>query len=425
MRIGPIQIETNESGRAARLKDAVLASFFEPAPSIQARLQEFTARDWKRAKYWLDVSGLALYFFDRLQKMNLQNCLPEVLLLEFCRNLDENRQRTAALLAEAVKVTHALRDMRVECAILKGITLPPESVPDSSLRNQMDLDLLIRESDLNRTRDCLAAFGYSLHAVSGSTWEFKAGPSGTSSLENLYQVRPERSLEVHVDTDHSRDSKADRLERSEWQLVRENWLAALSPADIFVLQGQHLFKHMCGEYTRASWVLEFWRHVCARRDDAVFWREVESLAAKKPGSGAAIGAALLLTSLSFGACVPRELACWSMDKLPPGICLWIQMYGRRILLADKPGSKLYLLLRKELRKDSSADRSERRRLLLPLHWPQKITRAAEGESVIGRIRRARVQTRFTMRRLRFHLLEGCALVIESVRWQRRSGGVSR
>lgn len=425
MRVGPIQIEVSESGRAVRLKDAVLASFHEPAPSIQARLQEFSARDWRRAKYWLDVSGLALYFFDRLQKLNLQNCLPEFLLRQLHTHLDENRQRTAALLEEAMKVTYALRDMRVECAILKGITFPPESVPDLSLRNQMDLDLLIRESDLKRTRDCLAEFGYSLHAASGGTHEFKAGPSGTSSIANLYQVRPEQCLEVHTDNNRPHESKTDRLTRSEWQMVRGYWLAALSPADIFVLQGQHLFKHMCGEYTRASWVLEFWRHVSARRDDVAFWREVECLAAEFPDCAIAIGAALLLTTLTFGPCVPRELACWSMDKLPARVCLWIQLYGRRVLLADKPGSKLYLLLRKELSRDSAADKLERRRLLLPFHRPQKVTRSVEGESVIARMHRAWIQTRFIKRRLRFHLLEGCALLIESARWQRRSGGVSR
>src|SRR3954464_655414 len=98
MRIGPIQLETNRSRRAARLKQAVLASFYEPGPSIQARLREFNAREWNRAKYWLDVSGLALYFLERIEAMNLQDCLPESLLLQLRTNLQENRRRTAALL---------------------------------------------------------------------------------------------------------------------------------------------------------------------------------------------------------------------------------------------------------------------------------------------------------------------------------------
>jgi hypothetical protein len=424
MRIGPIQIETNGRRRAARLKQAVLSSFYEPAPSIQARLREFSVRDWKRAKYWLDVSGLALYFLERIETMKLQACLPESLLLQLRTNLDENRKRTVALLDEAVKVTHALRQLNVACAVLKGVTLPSESVPDPSYRNQMDLDLLIRESAIGTTQDCLAAFGYSLDASSSGTWEFKAGPSGTSSLKNLYQVRPERVLEVHLQHDEPNNASADRLARVEWRLIHGRLLPALSPAELFVLQGRHLFKHMCGEYTRACWVLEFWRHICARREDAAFWREVECVAAEETGSATAVGAALLLTSLAFSSCAPVDLAGWSMDKLPSGVCLWIHLYGRRILLSDRPGSKLYLLLRKELSPDSPADRSERRRLLLPFHWPQKITRAAQNESLLARILRSWVQMRFATRRLRFHVWEGFGLAIESSRWQRRSGGLS-
>src|SRR5215831_11932225 len=147
MNIGPIQIENRERARATRLKEAVLASFYEPAPSIEARLREFTALDWRRAKYWLDVSGLALYFLDRLEKLKLQASVPETFLLELRTNLGENRERTASLFNEALTITELLRERNIECAVLKGVTIPRESVHDFSLRNQMDLDLLIRESD--------------------------------------------------------------------------------------------------------------------------------------------------------------------------------------------------------------------------------------------------------------------------------------
>src|ERR1700744_735283 len=122
MRIGPIQVETNERRRATRLKEAVLASFVEPKPSIEARLREFSTRDWIRAKYWLDVSGLALYFLERVEAMSLQRYIPEPLLLQLKTNLKENHLRTAALLGEVVEITDAFRDLGIECAVLKGVT---------------------------------------------------------------------------------------------------------------------------------------------------------------------------------------------------------------------------------------------------------------------------------------------------------------
>ena len=421
MKIGPVQLEMRERSRAARLKLAVVACFHEPAPSVEARLRELTVRDWERAKYWLDVSGLALYFLDRIEALKLQFCLPESFLAQLRRRLDQNRRRTDSLFAEAVTISKALRERNINCAVLKGATIPLESVPDRSLRNQMDLDLLVRQADAAAVQSCLSDFGYALDAISNGTWEFKVGPSGTSSLKNLYQVRPERSLEVHFQP----DSGPDLLARAEWRSVECGVLPALSTADQFVLQGQHLFKHMCSEHTRASWVLEYWRHVCARRDDAKFWRDVETVAAEIAGSSLAIGAATLLTSSIFGPCAPRELSRWTMDRLTPGICLWIHLYRSRILLSDRPGSKVYLLLRRELSGDSAAERSARRRLILPLHLPQRITRRAADEPFFATVRRFRVQAVFAARRLRFHCGEGLGFAIEWLRWQRRSGRVSQ
>jgi len=424
MNIGPIQIEMKERARAGRLKEAVLASFFEPAPSVEARLREFSASDWQRVKYWLDVSGLALYFLDRLEALKIQSSVSEPFLRQLRTNLAENRERTAFLFDEAVTITQALRARNVECALLKGVTIPRESVRDFSLRSQMDLDLLVRESDARLVESCLSEFGYSLSAISGSTWEFKAGHSGTSTLKNLYQVRPERAVEVHLLRDHPRDTTIDWLARSEWRIINGQSLPSLSSVDHFILQGRHLFKHMCSEHTRTSWVLEFWRHICARRDDASFWREVETVAAEEPGSSIAVGAATLLTSRIFGPFAPGELAHWSMDQLPPAICLWVHLYGRRILLSDRPGNKLYLLLRREMSPHSAGERAGRRKLLLPFHWPQRITRAAEGEGLPARARRYRLQAVFALRRLRFHVAEGFGLAFESLRWQRRSGRIS-
>jgi hypothetical protein len=425
MNIGPVQIEFKERARAARLKEAVLASFHEPGPSVAARLREFTARDWKCAKYWLDVSGLALYFLERIEALGTPSSFPEAFLDQLSTHRKENRERTEALFSEAVAVTQALRLKNIECALLKGVTIPLESVHDFSLRNQMDLDLLVRESDARRVESCLSVFGYALDAISGRTWEFKAGPTGKSSLKNLYQVRPERALEVHLTPDLPSNLKTDCLSRSEWRLINGHALPSLSVADLFLLQAQHLFKHMCGEYTRASWVLEYWRHICARRDDAGFWREVQTNAAREPGSAVAVGAATLLTSLIFEPCAPREFAHWSMDQLPSGVCLWVHLYGRRILLSDRPGSKLYLLLRKELSPHSAGEKTARRKLLFPIHLPQSITKAVENESLSARLSRFWLQTRFTVRRLRFHVAEGVGLMIESLRWQRRNGGISQ
>jgi hypothetical protein len=426
-----IKVEMRTKSRSLRFKEAVLASFWEPAPSLRARFSEFSVADWKRALYWLDVSGLALYLFDRLTAFELLDCLPSSILWKLRKNLADNRERTDSLFAEAVAVSHLLKQQNIRFAILKGVTLPSKSVPDSSLRCQADLDILVREPDALHAQDCLRALGYELNVVSGATWEFKAGAAGLSTIKDIYSVRPGRSLEMHVlqtssqDCAPSPDPSPDLLDKAHLRIIQGVALPVLSPADLFVQQAVHLFKHMCGEYTRAAWVLEFWRHVSARRNDMEFWREVECAAAREPNAYIAIGASLLLTSLVFGPCAPDQLARWSLDRLSPAVCLWIQMYGRQILLADSPRSKLYLLLLRELRPDSAVGRSARLRLIFPIHMPPSVTRGEANERLSSRLLRYGAQARFALIRLRFHAAEGFRLAFESIRWQRRLAEVTQ
>ena len=418
-----LQIETKRRTRSLRLKEAVLASFREPRSAVFARLLEFTARDWQRAAYWLDVSGLALYFLDRLVSLDATSCVPCSIIRQLEQKMTDNRGRTAALFDDALAITQSLAREGVECALLKGVTLPAESVPDCALRLQMDLDLMIRRPDAELAERILITFGYSLDVVSGNTWEFKAGPSGQYGIKHLYQARLERALDVHVVPDDS-NSDSNRLRRARRLSIRGEQLPALCVVDAFIYQAKHLYKHICSDHLRASWVLEFWRHVCTRCDDTEFWRQVKLAADQEPGAKTAIGSAILLASHVFGPFAPEELCSWSMD-LPPAIGIWIQLYWRRVLLSDTPRHKLYLLLRRELSSNSHAEERVRRRLLLPLQWPQRITRPLESDTFTDCLRRYWTQARFSFHRLCFHLVEGIGFGMELRRWHRRLAEASQ
>jgi hypothetical protein len=423
MNFGSVSIEWRPPLRLLRLKDAVLASFAEPAPSIRARLRDIAAHDWIRAKSWLDLSGLALYFLDRLTALGIEDCIPNSMLEQLYANLADNRQRTAWFHEEAAEVDQRLRKLSIEFAFIKGLTLPSESVPDPVLRDQTDIDILIRRPDADAVEACLGQLGYKLDAKSGSTWEFKAGKAGTFSLKHHYGIPAQRSIDVQLLANQEERLTPDRLSRREWRHSRGLRMASLSPVDIFVQQGQHIFKHMCSEFMRASWLLEYWRHARARRGDAAFWHNVRKVVSSDNGASGAIGAATLLATLIFGPFADEELSCWSMDQLPPAICLWIQLYGRRVLLSDPPRSKLYLLLRKQLPSYSKDGSNEYRRLLFPFHLPQRISRAQEDEGPAKRLRRYTSQSLFSIYRLHFHLSEGVRLAIESPRWKRRVEGM--
>ena len=423
MHINHANPEVNIPNRTDRLKEAVIAAFFRPSCEVAERLVEFCEADWEKALFWLDVSGLALYFVDCLARRGLQCCLPYEILARLQQNLDDNQKRMAALFQETVTISSALQQCGVSFALLKGFTLAPDSVPDSALRFQTDIDFLIAEKDATAALRCLNDFGYVLHAVSGTTWECKAGVLDVPDIRNLYKIHTQRSVELHLLSTCARSrggqSQCGRLERAQVRRIQGVMLPALSPADLFLHQALHLFKHICSEHTRASWMLEFREHVLTRRNDRSFWREVEVLAAADKQSQVAIGAVTLLATQIFGDFAPEELSHWSIQQLSPGVRLWIAMYGRRALFADFPGSKLYLLLRQQLQANTSAEATSSRRLIFPFHLPPQITRAQTGERLSSMLVRYRIQIGFVFFRLRFHLVEGLRYALESSRWQRR------
>jgi putative nucleotidyltransferase-like protein len=416
----------DKSARTKRLKNAVLACFFRDARDVEALFSDFDLRDWQQTLYWLDISGLALYLLDRLTVLGLENCLPEGIRVRLQQNLAENRTRTAALFEEATVISSEMRRHGISFALLKGISLTPESVPDCALRWQIDLDLLVAACDATAARHILANFGYGLHAVCGNTMEFSAGQSSAPDIRKIYRVHSQRSLEVHMlSTKPGRNGqRMDRLARAQLRNFGGAIIPTLSSPDILVQQALHLFKHLCGEHTRASWVLEFHRHIEARRNDAGFWNEVERIAAVEPQAELALGASMLLSSLIFADPAPVPFAQAMVERLPHKVRLWVESFGARVLLADSPGNKLYLILRQELRGGGS-NRPAIRRLVFPAHLPPPITRAVAGESLTTRLTRYRTEISFVFVRLYFHVIEGFKFAIELSRWQRRVTETSR
>ncbi len=406
------------ASRSQRLKEAVLTCFYESASEVQARLAGFTSSDWERILFWLDISGVALYLLDRLIQLELESSLPESVRLRLERNLIENRGRTAELFKEAAAISQAMESQDISFALLKGITLMPESVPDCALRSQTDLDFLVASKDASAAQRVLTEFGYTARSHSGKTIEFKAGTLSNPDIRNIYRVHSQRAAELHLLADKNCKSY-DRLARARSRCFRGVMIPALAPADALVQQGLHLFKHLCGEHTRASWVLEFWRHVQSRRGDVDFWNEVKSVAETEPQASVALGASTLLATLAFGGeLAPEALTRWTIDRLPHPVRLWIDTYGCRVLTAGSPGSKLYLILRQQLPQGPGV-KTNLLRLVFPLHLPPPITVGEPGEEIVTRLRRYRVETYYVFSRMLFHLVEGVKYAIEASRWQRR------
>ncbi|MGA8530089.1 MAG: nucleotidyltransferase family protein [Acidobacteriaceae bacterium] len=416
------------------LVEAIVASFHESTEAVGRRLSRFTAKDWAGTEFWLDTSGLALYFLERLQSQDISSAVDAHMVERLRQKRADNEVRIAQMLEEFLAIHRSFRKAGARYASLKGFTLFPDSCPDLSLRHQSDFDFLVDPRDLALSCSLLEQHGYRLTASSPNSLEFKTDGLIRTSLEGQYDVANRRSAELHValdcfeegraqrgtatDPPPRLDSRLDRLHTWEWKGER---IPALCPADQFIGQALHLFAHLRNEHTRASWLLEFRQHAIARRNDRDFWNAVHALARAHPDIPVALGLASRLAADLFGPFSPPEFDSWTADALPAKVRLWAERCGRLAVLADVPGTKLYLLLEDALQ-DGVNGRSQppRIRRLIPLRRPDRMLEPAAQETLRLRLRREWIELRFLLFRLRFHLKQGLLVAREARRWRRFS-----
>ena len=79
--------------RALRLREAALRVFCDPVPRDYALLRHLSQKEWQALLRWLDTSGLALYFLDRLSELDLLELLPSDVHERLLQNLADNSER--------------------------------------------------------------------------------------------------------------------------------------------------------------------------------------------------------------------------------------------------------------------------------------------------------------------------------------------
>lgn len=405
------------------IREAVLLTFCDPLPDQCLALQTLSAKQWKKLLNWLDIGGLALYFLDRIMELELPDLLPPRVLARLQQNQRDNNVRTRGMAAESVAIQREFQQAGLSYATLKGFSLSPYSVPRPELRHQFDLDFLVAEQSVSEARQILERRGYRLYAISGRSWEFKINETPGVSVKDMYKDLPGRSVELHIEANiPGRPSLLERAERFDFCGVS---MPVLSAVDLFVGQGMHAYKHLNGEFSRAAHLLEFRRHVLHRRDDNDFWRELQSRVQGDPRVCLGLGVVTLLIACTMGDFAPEALARFTVHRLPPAAKLWVELYGRRAVLQSFPGSKLYLLLQRELETAGVPAKRSLRQALLPSRLPPSLIRASGSESVVVRIRRYRLQLHHIFSRLRFHIVEGLRYIGESYRWREHMNRFTR
>ncbi len=419
----PANAATKSLSRTLQLRQAILLSFCEPVPAEFDRLRTVSSREWQRLLYWLDTSGLALYFLDRLTQLELCEILPPAVLSRLQENLADNRARTQSMINESSAIQHSFQQAGFSYALLKGFSLWPVSVPKLELRSQLDLDFLIAETNAAEAKQILEARGYYLHATSGTSWEFKISQNKAPTLKDLYKPTQQRTVELHIESGSA--GFRTLLPCSEQLSFHGVCMPVLSCVEQFLGQGLHLYKHVCSESFRVAHLIEFRRHVIARYDNDAFWQELREFSNNDTKVLVGLGLVTLLITHVTGDFAPEALTSWTVGRLPVTAWLWVELYGHRTVFAGFPGSKLYLLLQRELQQAGLPAKRSLRQALLPIRLPPAIAHGVPGETLPQRLRRYRRQVHFVLFRLRFHVVEGFRYLGESVRWRLRTSELKR
>ena len=389
------------------------------------RLETLSHGEWRRLLRWLDTSGLALYFLDRITELGLSAMLAPAVLARLQQNLADNTERTNSMIAESLTIQRQFQEAGLSYILLKGFTLWPESVSNLALRSQLDLDFLVAESCASQARQILEDNGYYLQAISGRSWEFKSTEGRTGSLKDLYKAGLTRSVELHLELD-TRTTSANHSVLTHGQVRHIHGLATpvASSVDLFLGQGLHLYKHVCSEFVRAAHLIEFRRHILARYNDQQFWNQLHERTSHDANACLKLGTVILLISRVMGSFAPAALTRWTVDPVPAAVRRWIELYARRMALAGFPGGKLYLILQAELEACGLPARRSLRQALVPNRLPPAIAQSVAGEDLAGRWMRYRRQLHFILFRFRFHAVHGTQYLCESIRWRNYKNGLS-
>lgn len=413
----PNALRHEQLSRDQLIRQSVLLTFLDPLPQQCLQLQSLSTSQWRHLLRWLDYSGLAMYFLDRIAELQLGDLLPEPVFERLQQNLIDNTRRTRSMTAESIAIQRKFHARSLRYAALKGLSFWPSSVPKPKLRSQFDMDFLVAEKDVQAAREILEREGYRLYATSGRSLEFKRNEFPGISRKEMYKDTGSWAVELHVES--SGASNSSQLGCLEWRDLAGFRMPVLSPIDLFLGQGLHAYKHICSEFSRAAHLLEFRRHVLFHRDDASFWNSLQSRAIEDPRSSLGLGVVTLLITQAMGEFAPESLTSWTVDRLPRSLQLWVETYGHRAVLGSFPGSKLYLLLQHEIETLGLSSKRSIRRSLIPSGFPPPVIRASPNETFSTRFGRYGMQLSLILGRLRFHLVEGARFVWESHRWRRK------
>ena len=386
----------------------------------------FSERDWTRCLRWLDYSGLAIYFLEKLSQSGRLNILPSPIRQDLEKRRANNSIRTEAILRELTRFTEAFKQARVNYAILKGLALVPDYCPDAALRTQYDHDVLVDAASIDAAERVLQNAGYRHKSGTrdGHCIVYRRPEPRirfAHDTEGLYSPDLGRSIELHLNLWEDAEEKIylnlpndflSRRKASSWK--RWNF-DGLCDEDSLLFQILHAFKHILRNWCRLSIFLEIAMFLERRASDAAFWDRFATRIQTVRWAPEASLVVLTLADQIFGVGMPPHLSHLLTTRRAPALGLWIEKYGRDAAVFNFHRDKCSLFLHREFIERDDDWTAIRRRRLFPIQRPHRPPAVVfqRGFSTAGRLWLENVHA---LKRLAFHSRAGLRYAFEYPRW---------
>jgi hypothetical protein len=407
------------------LKRAILSAL--KAKSDLAPIEVLRNCDRTRTKkllLWLDQSGLALHFLDRLQREQALDLVSTDLRQALEQRAHQNRIRMHAMLSEFSNLNKSFTNHGVRYSAMKGFSLVPEYCPDPCLRHQTDFDFLIAPESSKDASRALVSCGYELQET-GDSGEMTFGTPLLyipSRHDNIYDVPRHRQVDLHTALWHeahcvSIGAPIDCLNRLRRKSLLGVSFPVLAEDDMFLLHVFHVFQHLLATWIRLSWLFELDHFLGTHEQDAALWHSVLDRASGDVKLRRALGLVLRLTNQIFPRRLPPVLEEWFLAPLPRSPETWVRQFGVKWAISELPGNKLTLFVHRDFVNDPNLWGKYLRSRIFPLHL-QSSSSLGFHPSLKVRVKARVGRYVYALGRVISHVREMARLALGTIRWRR-------
>jgi hypothetical protein len=255
------------------------------------------ALDWDYLLAAAKFHGLIPVLAPRLLRQ--VSSVPERVRSELHEMSRRGLEGTLALSGELVRVLRSLNQSQIECIPFKGPALAADLWGNFTLRQSMDIDLLVRPAQVDRAVEVLRSCGYMPEPESG--WqkllpravELPLKKPGMPPLELQWGIAPKCfAIDLPMEACWRRAQPAE---------FGGQVTLAFAPEDLLLILSIHGWKHA---WNRLLWIADLARLI--RKSPALDWT-VLNTRAKSCGSEGILLLGVLLAHKLFGVTVPSQI----------------------------------------------------------------------------------------------------------------------